>query len=439
MLRLAAPLALAELAWIAMGFVDTIMAGRLGAAAVGAGSVGSVLFFLVAVSGAGMFYGVDTLAAQAFGAKDLDECREVLVDALWLAFAMAPLVAGALWALLPVVRAAGANSAVTALLDPFVKALLPGVLPLLCYAALRRYLQAINIAGPITFAAITANLINLAGDWALMFGHWGAPTLGLTGSGWSTSLARFYIAAVLLAAVLWNERRSGRHALRFRPPDLRRIGALVHLGVHSALQIVVEGGIFAVATVLAAKLDAVSLAAHSIALNVVTFTYMVPVGISNAAAVRVGHAVGRRDPRGAALSGWTALLLGALSMGAAALILFFAPRWVVRLYTPEPAILTAGASLLQIAAMFQLFDGFQVVALGALRGLGDTRTPMLAHLAGYWIFGMPVSYALCFAYGWGARGIWAGLCLALILIGASLLVVWSRSSRRAPSLRTSGE
>jgi len=427
MLRLGAPLVVAELAWMAMGFVDTVMAGRLGPAALGAGSLGSMLFFPIVICGTGMLLGMDTLVAHAFGAKDLEECRRTLISGLWVALGIGPLVAALLWSLLPVVRAAGANPKVMLLLGPFLRALLPGILPLLFFAALRRYLQAMDIARPVTFAAVSANVINFVGNWVLMYGHWGAPALGLTGSGWSTTIARFYMAAVLLAVVVWNERKS-RYALFHlnRRPDFGRIRQLLRLGIPSALQILVEGAVFSVVTVLAARLDEASLAAHSIAMNVVSITYMVPLGISSAAAVRVGQALGRKDRHGAAISGWTALLASAMCMGTFGLALAAAPRSIVRIYTGEAAVIAIGAVLLRIAALFQLFDGFQVVAMGALRGLGDTRTPMLAHLAGYWLIGMPVAYELCFRYGWGARGIWAGLCAALIVIGASLVVVWER-------------
>jgi multidrug resistance protein, MATE family len=172
------------------------------------------------------------------------------------------------------------------------------------------------------------------------------------------------------------------------------------------------------------KMDEVSLAAHSIALNVVGTTFMVPLGISSAAAVRVGQAVGRKDAAGAATSGWAAIFLGALFMGAFGLCLAIVPLWIAALFTADPAVKTASAVLLRIAALFQLFDGFQVVTTGALRGLGDTRTPMLAHFAGYWVIGLPVGYILCFPFRWGAPGMWTGLCAALILIGAALVLIW---------------
>jgi MATE family multidrug resistance protein len=454
MLRLAAPLAMAELGWMAMGFVDTIMAGRLGAASIGAGSLGGMLFYPIAICGTGMLAGMDTLVAQAFGAGDDATCRRTLVQGLWIAAGVAPVVGLLLALTVPLLRAIGTNPRVMELLGPFVHALLWGVPPLLFYAALRRYLQAMNIVKPITFAVISANLLNFAGNWLFMYGNWGAPRLGLEGSGFSTSISRVYIALVLLIAVLHHE-RTARLRSRLgteldsepRPsgsggavvydarfdwrPQWTLIRRLIALGFPSAMQILAEGAVFGIVTVMAARFDEVSLAAHSIAVNVISITYMVPLGISSAAAVRVGHAVGRKSPRGIAVSGWTALLLGAGFMGSAGLALALVPRWIARLYTPEAAVIAASAALLRIAALFEVFDGLQVVATGALRGLGDTRTPALAHLAGYWMIGLPVAYVLCFTYGWGVTGIWVGLTSALILIGLILLAAWHREMKVA--------
>src|SRR5260370_2232873 len=258
-----------------------------------------------------------------------------------------------------------------------------------------------NIVKPITVAVVSANLLNFAGNWLFMYGNWGAPRLGLEGSGYSTSISRVYIALVLLIAVL---RQVGQASACQRPlagasflsyrPQWTLIRRLLILGFPAAMQFLAEGAGCGIVTVMAARFDEVSLAAHSIAVNVISITYMVPLGISSAAAVRVGQAVGRKSPQGIAVSGWTALLLGAGFMSAAGLALAFIPRWIARLYTPEAAVIAAGAALLRIAALFEIFDGLQVVATGALRGLGDTRTPALAHLAGYWFLGMPVAWIL---------------------------------------------
>jgi MATE family multidrug resistance protein len=277
----------------------------------------------------------------------------------------------------------------------------------------------------VTFALVSANVVNVLGNWVLMYGHWGAPRMGLTGSGWSTTIARCYMAAVLLAAIVWHERRTGKILLAVSwRPSLERMRRLASLGMPAALQILFEGAVFGLVSVFAAHLSAASLAAHSIALNVVATTFMVPLGISSAAAVRVGQAVGAGDKPAAAARGWTAILLGALFMGGAGVALGTAPRAIIRIYTGDAAVIAGGAVLLRIAALFQLFDGLQVVTTGALRGLGDTRTPMLAHLAGYWAIGLPVAYLLCFHFGWGAAGIWVGLSAALILIGSALVVAW---------------
>jgi multidrug resistance protein, MATE family len=435
MWALAWPLVVAELGWMLQGAVDLVMAGPLGAAAIGAGTLGNMLFYPVAVCGTGVLLGMDTLVAQSFGAEDLRDCRKTLVNGVWLSLALTPTLIAILWALIPLMSAVGTNPRVLVHFGPYYKALTWSILPLFLYSAFRRYLQALNIVKPVTWSLLIANLVNIAGNYALMYGHWGAPAMGLEGSAWSTTGARVFMAAFLFAVIVWHERRSRREhgPLRWEiswRPEPARIGRLVALGLPAAGQIGVEGGIFALATVMLGKMDEVSLAAHSIALNVVSTTFMVPLGISSAAAVRVGQAVGRKDPHGVALSGWAAVLLGALFMGSAGLSLWLIPRWIVLLYSGDPAVITAGVALLQIAAVFQLFDGFQVVTTGALRGLGDTRTPMLAHFAGYWVIGLPISYILGFRFGWGARGIWTGLSTALVLIGAGLMLVWRARVRR---------
>ena len=431
MMRLAVPLALAELGWMSMGVVDTIMAGPLGPAAVGAGSLGAMMFFPVAICGTGLLLGMDTLVAQAFGRGDQRDCRRTLVNGVWLGAALSPFLILMLLGTIPLLRAVGTNPRALAIYAPYLKALSVSVLPLLLYTAFRRYLQAVNLVKPVTFALVSANLINIAGDWALMYGHCGLPALGVPGSGFSTSISRTYMAAVLLGAILWHEHKSGKliFSMAWRP-DSARIRQLVGLGLPAAGQMLFEGAVFGIVTAMAARLNDDSLAAHGIAVNVIGTTFMVPLGISSAAAVRVGQACGRKDARGAGTAGWTALLLAATFMGTAGLLLWLEPQWIVRAYIRNTAVVSMGALLLRIAAVFQLFDGLQITATGALRGLGDTRTPMFAHLAGYWVIGLPTAYILCFPLEWGAPGIWVGLSAALILIGAFLALAWNRAVNR---------
>ena len=432
-LRLSLPLVLGELGWMSMSIVDTMMVGRLpnSATAIGAVSLGSNLFTAIALFGGGLLMGLDTLVSQAFGAGRREDCHRSLVNSVYLSVALAPLLAIPVWILPPLLRAMRVDLGVLALTIPYTKALLAGLFPLLLYFAVRRCIQAMNMVKPVAFALVTANIVNAVGNWALIYGKLGCPALGAVGSGWSTSLSRSYMALVLVGYLLWYDFRH-RTALLRTPiePDFPRIRRLIALGFPAAMQFTFESGVFALATVLIARLGAVPLAAHQIALNTVAFTYMVPLGISAAAAVRVGQAIGRKDPQGAGDAGGTAIFLGAAFMTCAGVVLLAAPRWIARVYTPDPAIIRSTIILLAAGAAFQLFDGIQTVATGALRGLGDTRTPMFCHFTAYWVIGLPLGAWLCFRRGWGAFGLWSGLSLALILIGIVLLLVWRRHVHR---------
>lgn len=429
MLKLAGPLVLAELGWISMGVVDTMVVGRApeSAEAIGAVSLGGVLFYTVGMFGSGLLLGLDTLVAHSFGAGKIEDCHHSLVNGLYLSLGLGPVLMAFLWLATPWLRSFGIHPAVLRQAIPYMHAITWSTLPLLLYFTLRRYLQAINQVKPVMLTLITANLVNLAGNWVLVFGHLGARPMGAEGAGWATCISRVYMLLALAAYTLYYEYKHGtglaHAALR---PDLARIHALFGLGFPAALQLAVEIAVFATATALIGRLEPTSLAGHQIALIMVSFTYMVPSGISSAAAVRVGQALGRGNPAAAGRSGWTALLLGAGFMSCAALAFLLFPQYVVRAFTPDSAVIRTGAALLVVAAFFQLFDGFQTVATGALRGAGDTRTPMVCHLVGYWIIGLPLGYSLCFWRGWGATGLWTGLCVALILIGSVLLVMWRR-------------
>lgn len=432
-LKLALPLVLAELGWMSMAIVDTMMVGRLpdSAAAIGAVSISSILFHVLALFGGGLLIGLDTLVSQAFGAGQREDCHRSLLNSIYLALAMTPCLMTPIWFFAPLLTALGAEPRVSALAVPYMKALAMGVLPLLLYFALRRTMQAMNLVKPVAFALITANFVNLAGNWLLVYGKWGAPAMGVVGSGWSTAIARTYMAAVLVAYLLWYDRKH-RTRLLHTPVevDLRRIRRLIALGLPAALQITLEMAVFALATALIARLGAVALASHQIALNTVSLTYMVPLGISSAATVRVGQAIGRKDPAAAADAGGTAIALSASFMCFASLGLLVFPRWIARMYTPDEAVIRNTILLLAAGAAFQLFDGIQSVATGALRGTGDTRTPMLCHFSAYWLIGFPLGAYLCFRRGWGVFGLWTGLSFALILIGCVLLLVWQRTVRR---------
>jgi MATE family multidrug resistance protein len=434
-LRLALPLVLAEIGWMSMAIVDTMMVGRLpnSAVAIAAVSLGGILVNVLSFFAGGLLIGLDTLVSQAFGAGQREDCHRSLLHGIYLSFVLAPLLMAPVWFFEPMLRAMRIAPDVIVLAVPYSKALAWGTLPLLLYFAVRRCMQAMNIVRPIAFALVTANIINAGGNLLLIYGKWGIPAMGAVGSGWSTAWARIYLSVVLVGYLLWYDRRHRTRLLNTPiQPELRRIRRLIALGFPSAMQITLEVGVFALVTALIGRLGAISLASHQIALNTVSFTYMVPLGVSSAAAVRVGQAIGRKDPKGAADAGGTAIFLGAAFMTCMSVVLLVIPRWIARSYTPDPAIIQSTIALLAAGAAFQLFDGIQTVATGALRGLGDTRTPMLCHFTAYWIIGLPLGSWLCFRLGWGAFGLWAGLSLALILIGIVLLLVWQRRVRHLP-------
>src|ERR1700728_5078824 len=318
MLRLAMPLVCAELGWMTMGIVDTMMVGRQAnsAVAIGAVSLGGILYIAVAIFGTGLMLGLDTLVSHAYGAGDLEECHRVLVNGIYLSLGISPVLMGIVWTFGPLIRSLGVQNAILEQAVPYVHALNWSTLPLLLYFVFRRYLQGMDQAKPVMFALVSANLVNLAGNWALVYGHLGFRAMGTVGSGWSTCVARVYMSCVLLAYALYYDHRNKtglRNAARL--PNFPRVWRLVYLGLPAATQFGLGRGVFAGATMLIGRLGAAALASHQVALNTVSLTYMVPLGISAAAAVRVGQALGRNDPHAASRAGWTGMLLGTTFMG----------------------------------------------------------------------------------------------------------------------------
>jgi MATE family multidrug resistance protein len=422
MLRIAVPLAFAELGWMFMSVVDNIMVGQLpnSAVAIGAASVGSAFFYSFAIFGIGLMSGLDTLISHAWGAGKLPEARRTLASALVMSAGLAPLLAGCILAVTPLLGLLGVGDDVRVQATAFTHVLTFSLPLLLAYTCFKRYLQGIHHVRPVTFALITSNLVNLLGNWLLIYGHWGLPAMGVRGSALSTVLARLYLAAVLF----WAVRRCDPGAFRAMAPDREVIRRLLRLGLPAALTIGFEVGVFNMVTALIATLDPVSLAAHTIALNAASVTYMVPLGISSAAAVSVGRALGAGDRKGAARAGWIAVGLAAVFEVGSALAFFLLPREIARIYTRDARVVEFSVVLFAIAAVFQLFDGLQVVVTGALRGAGNTKTAMTWNLLGYWVMGLPLGCWLGFGLRWGAVGFWDGLCLALVLIGVVLIIKW---------------
>ena len=343
MLRLAGPVILAEIGWMSMGVVDTIMVGPLGPAAIGASGMSNSLFFAVAVFGMGVMLGLDALVAKSYGAGRLDDCVRWLQHGVLVALVVAPTIMLIFYGALTTSARWGLHPAVRAQAQPYMAILGLGALPLLLYATFRRYLQGIHAVRPVMVALVTANLVNAFGNWVLIWGHFGLPALGINGSAWATVGARVYMAAFLgLAIVREHRKRGDAHTRVPFAFDAARVRRLLALGLPAASQVTLEVGVFAAVSALAGTLDPVSLGAHQIALNIAALAFMVPLGLSSAAAVRVGHAVGAGDRRRAVHAGWTAFAVGAAITGLVGISFIVAPMPMLRAFTDDPQLLSIG-------------------------------------------------------------------------------------------------
>lgn len=425
LLGLAWPIVIAEMGWLLTGIVDTVMVGPLGPAAIGAVGTGTIIFLAIMMPGFGTLFALDTFVAQSFGAGRIDDCHRWLVAGLQIACAMAVVHAVAALAFVRILPYAGFHPDVLALIEPYMTHLVWSTLPLFVYGVCRRYLQALDVVRPIMFALVGANLVNAGVNWVLIFGRFGLPALGVVGAAYATVAVRLFLAVFCLAVIVREERRRAwglfRVPITVEPWRLRR---MLLVGGPAAGQLLLEVGVFAVASALAGGITPAAVAAHQIVLNVIGFIFMIPYGIGSAAAVRVGQAVGRADVASARRAGWVAGGLTVAIMLVSATVLAVWPRPILRIFTSDVGVLATGTTLLLVAAVFQLFDGLQTVMTGALRGLGETRGPMLWNLAGHWFLGLPVAWALAFAAGWGVVGLWIGLALGIVIIGSALVVEW---------------
>lgn len=429
-----------------MSLVDTVMVGRLPnpASAMAAAALAAVLFNTVAIGVGGILLGLDALIAQAFGAEDVPAANRWLWHGLVTAVGLAVLLTGIFLAAPLALRHMPVDPTVLAGAIPALRGLIPGVLPLLVYFALRRYLQAAHQARPIAIALITANAVNIAIDWLLLYGHsWQIgthllriPSFGVVGSSWATSSARLYLV-LFLAVALWRANRKHRYGLGevSLQAEFDQLAQIFRMGVPIGAQIFVEIAIFALVTSLIASFGPLPLAGHEIALQCASTSFMVPLAISSATSVRVGHALGRvRIGAGtvleAAAAGWAGIIAGAGLMLISAVCFLSMPRAIAHLFTPDAAVVAAAAPLLSIAACFQFFDGIQITATGAMRGAGHTTTPLWTQIVAYWLVGMPLGYMLGFHAHLGPRGLWMGLAISLSVAAVGLLWAWHRLTGR---------
>jgi MATE family multidrug resistance protein len=434
--RLAMPLIAASAGTQLMSLVDTALVGRLGSDALGGVGVANGLFFTLTVFGIGCVAGMDAPVAQALGAGERARARRTLREGARVAL-LTGLPIMVLAALSPLLLAPlGVDPATANETRRYLWARIPGVWPLLLFFAARSYLQAHGTTRPIVIAMVVENVVNIVGNVLLIWGDaglerlglpkLGVPALGVLGSGLATSFATVVALVVLAWAIRLSEEPDG--AAKSSDPELFR--TILRLGTPLGLQYLAEVGIFALASVLAGRMGASAAAGHNVAITLASFTFCVALGISAAAAVRVGHAVGRGDQRGVRRAGAVALgaALSFMTLSATAFTLF-APE-LARVVTDDPKVVAAATPLIGIAAFFQLSDGAQATGAGLLRGIGDARAPLYANVAGHYLVGLPLLLLLGLGLGLGAPGLWWGLSAGLTAVAIALVARFVSISRR---------
>ncbi|MBC7951529.1 MAG: MATE family efflux transporter [Rhodospirillaceae bacterium] len=433
-LSLGWPIILTNLAQIAIGTTDTLMMGWLGPTELAAGSLGANLFFAVLILGMGLAMATSPLLAHSLGRArhSVRECRRIVRQGLWLCLAFALPCWAVLWHADALLRALGQDPELARVAGAYVRMLQWSLLPALWMIVLRSFIAALERprAGMVvTWAAVC---LHVGSNWVLMFGHLGAPRLGVVGAGISSTLSFSFMALALMGFILWDRRFRRFHVLgHWWRADWPKFKELLRIGTPMALAMGFEITGFNAAAFLMGLISADSLAAHAIALQVASITFMVPLGMAQAATVRVGLAAGARDAEGVRRAGWVALALGVGFMAAMAALLLLAPQAIVHLFLdparPENSgAITLAISFLAIAGMFQMVDGAQVVGAGALRGLKDTTMPMLFAGFGYWLIAIPLGTALAFWGGMGGRGIWIGLAIGLGVVASLMVGRWSK-------------
>jgi MATE family multidrug resistance protein len=426
MAALGVPVAAAQLSTMLLGFVDTVMVGRVSVEAIGAVALANVWVFGTLMFANGVLMGIDPVVAQAHGAGDGERAGRALQTGLVLAVLLALPVAGLWLGTERFLLATGQDPELARLAHAYTVVQLPSIPCFLAYGALRQYLQGREHMRPALWVILAANVFNVFFNWVFIFGNLGAPPLGVVGAGIATTLTR---AATLLGLVLWI-RAFALHEGAWVPWsrasfDVRRLARVAGVGLPVAFQIAFEMWAFGAAGLLAGRLGAVPLAAHTIAHNMAALAFMLPLGVSQGAATRVGTRTGAGRPHDAPRAAWVSLAMGGGVMALSATLFVTFRHLLPRVYTADAAVIAACAAILPIAAAFQIFDGTQVVGCGVLRGMGRTRPAMIFNLLSYWGLGLPLGAWLAFSRGWGLAGIWCGLALGLGLV-ASMLVAWIR-------------
>jgi MATE family multidrug resistance protein len=404
------------------------MVGRVSAEALAAVALGNLYYFGVVIFGWGLLLALDPVVAQAVGAGDTEAAARGVQRGVLLATGLSLVVMALLLPARPVLGVLRQPAGVADLAATYARISIAGIIPFYLFTALRQSLQALKRVKAIVTTMAIANVVHVGLNYAWIFGKLGFPALGVAGAAWATAVSRWLMVVLLLLAA-WPVLRPQLVPLRREVWSWAPLRRMIGIGAPIGAQMQLEYGVFAVVGIMMGWLGTSQLAGHQVAINLASLTFMVPLGVSGAAAVLVGHAVGRGDAVEARRAAAAALVCGVGFMAVSALVMLTIPAALARIYTPDPVVLALAASLIPIAGVFQVFDGTQVVAIGILRGVADTRTPMIVNVLGFWLVGLPVSAALGLWLGGGPRGLWWGLTVGLMLV--AIVLVWRVRRRLA--------
>lgn len=430
---LAAPLVLTNLGNMALSLVDLAIVGRLGGPEIAAAGLGNAIFFLLAIFGMGLMFGLDPLIAQAVGAGEMRTARRLLWQGVWLAVMVTVPLSIAVLVIGEELTRLDVTPEVASLTRTYLHARLPSLLPFLVLTASRAYLQARGHTRSLILAVVAANLVNLPFAMALSFGYepLGVPSFGIAGAGWATAIATVVQLAVAAAPIALLPVPDGPGG-SLRAPDGALLLRALRLGGAIGLQFAVEAGSFSLVTMLMPRFGVPTMGGHQVAIALVSTTFQLALGIGAATSVRVGHAIGRGDAEGTRRAGLVGVTAGGVIMLACSLFLLAAPARLAALITPERDVVEAAVPLLFVAACFQLSDGVQTIAQGALRGAGDTLWPFLINLSGHYFVGLPLGILLAWrVLDLGAVGLWWGLSAGLTYVAIAMTLRFVRISRRA--------
>lgn len=428
--RLAVPLALAMLGNMAMGIVDTMVVGRYSATELAGVAAGNAIFWSAVVVGYGIMVGMETVIAQAHGARDDELCLKGLTQGMWLGLAIGLVMTPLVLLVTRFYHLTGARAEVVAAAKPYLYTLAGSYPLLMIYNAFQRYWQAREIAAPMTVIIVVANVFNYVFNLAFVEGRWGFAARGAQGAALATLGCRVFMVVSLLLVTWFLWQREGKQAWRsFRNVDWPLLKQMTRLGLPAGGQVAMEMGAFAGVTTLVAGIGALELAAHHTVLTIASACFMIPLGMSSAAAIRVGTHVGAGAPEHARRSGWLSLKLGAATMGLFALVLFTGRDALLAFFTNDPQVVTLGMSILLLCVLFQVFDGIQVIGAGTLRGIGDTRHTLVANFIGHYVAGLPIGLFMCYVMGKGLVGLWMGLAAGLMATAILITWFWYRGSQ----------